>query len=140
MSWKKLCSYFIFKVSIDDLFDNLESGKINYCFGIWLEKVLNFRSKICTNPERKGNSSPCGHVLVVRWCQRNVVKSVMHFQSLLIKSYLFSTLFLQSSSRLLKLPVILLVLDNYFYCLQRSRIKKRRRALNWPISGKLKNQ
>ena len=66
MSWKKLCSYFIFKVSIDDLFDNLESGKINYCFGKRLEKVLNFGSKICTNPERKGNSSPCGHVLVVR--------------------------------------------------------------------------
>ena len=66
MSWKKLCSYFIFKVSIDDLFDNLESGKINYCFGKRLEKVLNFGSKICTNPERKGNSSPYGHVLVVR--------------------------------------------------------------------------
>ena len=30
------------KVSIDHLFDNLESGKINYCFGKGLEKVLNF--------------------------------------------------------------------------------------------------
>ena len=31
-----------FKVSIDHLFDNLESGKVNYCFGKGLEKVLNF--------------------------------------------------------------------------------------------------
>ena len=29
---KKLCSCF-FKVTIDHLFDNLESGKRNYCFG-----------------------------------------------------------------------------------------------------------
>ena len=56
-----------FKVSIDHLFDNLESGKIYYCFGIKLEKVLNFGSKICTNPERKGNSSPCVHVLRKRF-------------------------------------------------------------------------
>ena len=34
-----------FMVSIDDLFDNLESGKRNYCFGTSLEKVLNFGSK-----------------------------------------------------------------------------------------------
>ena len=31
----------IFKVSIDHLFANLESGKIKYCFGKSLEKVLN---------------------------------------------------------------------------------------------------
>ena len=31
-----------FKVSIDHLFDNLESEKVNYCFGKGLEKVLNF--------------------------------------------------------------------------------------------------
>ena len=67
MSWKKLCSWVFFKVSIDHLFDNLESGKINYCFGKSLEKVLNFGSKICTNPERKGNSSPCVHVLRKRF-------------------------------------------------------------------------
>ena len=51
MSWKKLCSCRIFfKLSIDHLFHNLESGKRNYCFGKSLEKVLNFGSKICTNP------------------------------------------------------------------------------------------
>ena len=55
-----------FKVSFDHLFDNLEAGKINYCFGKSLEKVLNFGSKICTNPERKGNS-PCVHVLRKRF-------------------------------------------------------------------------
>ena len=31
-----------FEVSIDHLFDNLESEKVNYCFGKGLEKVLNF--------------------------------------------------------------------------------------------------
>ena len=50
---KALFLRFFFKVSIDHLFDNLESGKINYCFGKSLEKVLNFGSKICTNPEKK---------------------------------------------------------------------------------------
>ena len=39
---KALFLRFFFKVSIDHLFDNLESGKINYCFGKSLEKVLNF--------------------------------------------------------------------------------------------------
>ena len=40
------------KISIDHLhvFDNLQSGQRNYSFGKILEKVLNFRSKICTNP------------------------------------------------------------------------------------------
>ena len=37
---KKLCCC-VFKVSVDHLFDNLESGKKNYCFGKRLEKVLN---------------------------------------------------------------------------------------------------
>ena len=51
MSWKKLrsCRGF-FKLSIDHLFLNLESGKRNYCFGKSPQKVLNFGSKICTNP------------------------------------------------------------------------------------------
>ena len=39
-----------FKLSIDHLFLNLESGKRNYCFGKSPQKVLNFGSKICTNP------------------------------------------------------------------------------------------
>ena len=39
-----------FKLSIDHLFRNLESGKRNYCFGKSPEKVLNFGSKIYTNP------------------------------------------------------------------------------------------
>ena len=39
-----------FKVSIDDLFDNLESGKINSCFGKILEKVLNFGFKNLYEP------------------------------------------------------------------------------------------
>ena len=39
-----------FKVSIDHLFDNLESEKVNHCFGKGLEKVLNFGWKICMNP------------------------------------------------------------------------------------------
>ena len=64
---KALLLRFFFKVSFDQLFDNLESGKIYYCFGKSLEKVLNFGSKICTNPERKGNSSPCVHVLRKRF-------------------------------------------------------------------------
>ena len=33
------------QVSFDHLFDNLESGKINSCFGKKSEKVLNFGSK-----------------------------------------------------------------------------------------------
>ena len=43
----------LFKVPVDHLFYNLESGKRNYCFGKSLEKVLNFGSKICTNPAWK---------------------------------------------------------------------------------------
>ena len=34
---------------------------------IVLEKVSNFGSKICANPERKGNSSPSVHVLRKRF-------------------------------------------------------------------------
>ena len=41
---------FFFKLSIDHLFHNLESGKRNYCFGKSLEKVVNFGSQIRTNP------------------------------------------------------------------------------------------
>ena len=50
-SWKKIYSR-VFNISIDHLhvFYNLESGKRNYSFGKILEKVLSFRSKICTNP------------------------------------------------------------------------------------------
>ena len=39
-----------FKVSIDHLFVNLESGKIEYCFGKSLEKILNFGSKNLYEP------------------------------------------------------------------------------------------
>ena len=39
-----------FKVSIDDLFDNFESGKRNSCFGKSLEKVLNFGFKNLYEP------------------------------------------------------------------------------------------
>ena len=42
---KKLCSC-IFKVCIDHLFDNRESGKINYCFG---KKSWILDPKMCTN-------------------------------------------------------------------------------------------
>ena len=57
-----------FKVSVDQLFDNLESGKRNYCFGKSLEKVLNFGSKICTNsawkkPIRCPNDRSCDESL-----------------------------------------------------------------------------
>ena len=40
-----------FKVSIDPLFDNLESGKRNFCFGkkVWKKSRI-LDSKICTNP------------------------------------------------------------------------------------------
>ena len=50
-SWKKFYSC-VFNISIDHLhvFYNLESGKRNYSFGKILDKVVNFRSKICTNP------------------------------------------------------------------------------------------
>ena len=37
-------------LSIDHLFGNLESGKINYCLGKILEKVLNFGSKNLDKP------------------------------------------------------------------------------------------
>ena len=50
-SLKRVCFCFFFKVYIDHLFDNLESGKSNYFFGKSLEKVLNFLDpKICMNP------------------------------------------------------------------------------------------
>ena len=39
-----------FKVSFDHLFDNLESGKINYCFGKSLEKVFFFWIKNLYEP------------------------------------------------------------------------------------------
>ena len=39
-----------FKVSIDHLCDNLESLRINYCFGKSLEKVLKFGSKNLYQP------------------------------------------------------------------------------------------
>ena len=40
-----------FKVSVDQLFDNLESGKRNYCFGKTSGKSLEFwiQKNICTN-------------------------------------------------------------------------------------------
>ena len=48
------------KVSVEDLFDNLESGKRNYCFGKSLEKVLNCGSKNryepCISPGLKSRS------------------------------------------------------------------------------------
>ena len=46
----KLCSCSFFKVSIANLFDNLESGKRSYCFGKSLEKILNFGSKNLFKP------------------------------------------------------------------------------------------
>ena len=39
-----------FKVSIAHLYVNLESGKIKYCFGESLEKVLTFGSKNLYEP------------------------------------------------------------------------------------------
>ena len=49
----------IFKVSIDQLFANLESAKIKYCFGKSLEKVLN-----------------CGFKNLYEPCGQNALKSV----------------------------------------------------------------
>ena len=56
-SWKKLCSCDFFKVSIDHLFENLESGKRNHCFGkkVW-EKSWVLHPKTCTNPVNRTNS------------------------------------------------------------------------------------
>ena len=48
--WKKLCSCVVFKDSVDHLFDNLESGKTNYCLKKSLEEVLNFGSKNLYKP------------------------------------------------------------------------------------------
>ena len=39
-----------FFISIDQLFDNLESVKRSYCFGKSLEKALNFGSKNLYEP------------------------------------------------------------------------------------------
>ena len=47
---KKLCSCVVFKDSIDHLFDNLVSGKTNYCLKKSLEEVLNFGSKNLCKP------------------------------------------------------------------------------------------
>ena len=46
---KKLCSY-IFKVCVYPVFDNLESGKRNFCFGkkVWKNSWI-LDPKICTN-------------------------------------------------------------------------------------------
>ena len=53
-SWnEKLCSCgFFFKVYIDHLFDNLESGKRNHCFGktVWKNSWI-LKPKNCTNLE-----------------------------------------------------------------------------------------
>ena len=40
----------LFLRRVDHLFDNLESGKRNYCFGKSLEKVLNFGSQNLYEP------------------------------------------------------------------------------------------
>ena len=56
-SWKKLC-FCIFGVSIEHLFDNLESGKRNptllilllFWKNVWTEKVMNFGSKNLYKP------------------------------------------------------------------------------------------
>ena len=59
MSGKKLCScVFFLKVSFDQLFVNLESGKINYCFGksleFWIENLYEPWKKrkfaLCSRP------------------------------------------------------------------------------------------
>lgn len=53
VSWKKLCfCLFFWEVSINCLFDSLESGKRN-SFGKRLEIVLNFASHDCRNPDLK---------------------------------------------------------------------------------------
>ena len=46
---KRLCACF-FEVCVDHLFDNLEFGERNYCFGKSLEKVLNFGFKNLYGP------------------------------------------------------------------------------------------
>ena len=48
--WKKLCSCVVFKDSIDHLFDNLVSGKTNYCLKKSLVEVVNFGSKNLCKP------------------------------------------------------------------------------------------
>ena len=50
MLQKKIFVPAFFKVSIDHLFDILESGKRNYCFVKSLGKALNFRSKTLYEP------------------------------------------------------------------------------------------
>ena len=48
---KKALFLCFFKVSVDQLFDNLESGKRNYCFGKVSGKSIEFwiKNTICTN-------------------------------------------------------------------------------------------
>ena len=48
----------LMKVSIDHLLDNLELGKINYCFGKKSGKVLNFGSKNLYKPCYSQNQNP----------------------------------------------------------------------------------
>ena len=50
---QSLVSDFFFEVSINRLFDSLESGKRNYSFGKRLEIVLNFAFNDCRNPDIK---------------------------------------------------------------------------------------
>ena len=44
--------FFLRSLLITDLFDNLESGKRNYCFGKKSGKVLNLFPGICAKDER----------------------------------------------------------------------------------------
>ena len=49
----------LMKVSIDHLLDNLELGKIKYCFGKKSGKVLNFGSKKSVQTLLLTKSKPC---------------------------------------------------------------------------------
>ena len=74
---KKLCSCVSYKVSIDHLFDNLESGKEIIVFEKGLEKVLNFRSKSLYEPSL--NAFLLLGAVILKKCRNNHVRNFMWF-------------------------------------------------------------
>ena len=63
----KLCSCIFLKVSTAHLFDNLESGKRNFCFEKSLEKSWILDPKICTNPGKRDQSYKCHYLTLTRF-------------------------------------------------------------------------
>ena len=103
------CFFFLlFKVSIDHLFDNLESGKRS--FGKSLEKVLNFGSKICMNPVSKSRISTCKWFLENKALHVQDVCEMSHYYSTSVQCFLTETVMCTS---ICKCSVVCLEITDY---------------------------